>query len=198
MHFGQELAYTEYGEGERTTVLLHGLLLSQRMHQPLARALAPRGTRVITLDLLGHGRSDRPVEMQSYSMSFFGEQVIALLDHLDVDQAVVAGTSLGANVTLEAAAIAPERLRGMVIEMPVLDGAMIACGVAFLPMLLAMRYGRPVMRAVQAAANAIPRGTPPFLIDVGLDTIPQDRSGEGRGREGGRSRGAPDPLQKKY
>jgi hypothetical protein len=56
----------------------------------------------------------------------------------------------------------------MVIEMPVLDGAMIACGVAFLPMLLAMRYGRPAMRAVQAAANAIPRHVPPFLIDIGL------------------------------
>ena len=38
------------------------------------------------------------------------------------------GTSLGANTTLEAAAIAPERLRGMVIEMPVLDGALVACG----------------------------------------------------------------------
>jgi pimeloyl-ACP methyl ester carboxylesterase len=62
----------------------------------------------------------------------------------------------------------------MVIEMPVLDGAMIACGVAFLPLLLSLRYGGPLMRAVQAAANAIPRGAPPFLIDIGLDTIRQD------------------------
>ena len=183
-HLGQRLSYSEFGEGERTTVLLHGLLLSQRMHEPLARSLARRGNRVITLDLLGHGTSDRPEEMVNYSMSIFGEQVIALLDHLEIDQAVVGGTSLGANVTLEAAAVAPDRLRAMVIEMPVLDGAMIACGVAFLPMLLAMRYGRPVMRVVQAAANAIPRKLPPFLIDIGLDTVRQDPAPSGAVLEG--------------
>jgi pimeloyl-ACP methyl ester carboxylesterase len=97
---------------------------------------------------------------------------------------VVLGTSLGANSTLEAAVLAPERMRGMVIEMPVLDGALVACGVAFLPMLLAMRYGGPVMRLVQAGANAIPRGTPPFLIDVGLDTIRQDPRPSGAVLEG--------------
>ena len=106
-HEGHRLAYTVYGEGPRTTVLLHGLLLSQKMHRPLARALAREGNRVVTLDLLGHGRSDRPRDMAAYSMPFFGEQVIALLDHLEVDEAVVAGTSLGANTTLEAAAAAP-------------------------------------------------------------------------------------------
>ncbi len=174
VHLGHRLSYSEFGGGERTTVLLHGLLLSQRMHKPLARALADRGNRVVTLDLLGHGRSDRPPDMWRYSMPMFGEQVIALLDHLELDQAVVAGTSLGANVTLEAAAVAPERLRAMVIEMPVLDGAMIACGVAFLPLLLSLRYGRPAMKLVQAAANAIPRGTLPFLPDIGLDTLRQD------------------------
>jgi pimeloyl-ACP methyl ester carboxylesterase len=171
---GHRLSYSEFGDGDRTTVLLHGLLLSQRMHKPLARALAARGNRVVTLDLLGHGRSDRPPTMWAYSMPAFGEQTIALLDHLDLDQAVIAGTSLGANVTLEAAALAPERLRGMVIEMPVLDGAMIACGVAFLPLLLSLRYGGPLMRAVQAAANAIPRRVMPFLLDVALDTVRQD------------------------
>ncbi|HEV3000802.1 MAG TPA: alpha/beta hydrolase [Solirubrobacteraceae bacterium] len=184
VHLDHRLFYTEFGRGERTTVLLHGLLLSQRMHKPLARALAERGNRVVTLDLLGHGRSDRPPNMWQYSMPMFGEQVVALLDHLDVDQAVIAGTSLGANVTLEAAALAPERLRGMVVEMPVLDGAMIACGVAFLPLLLAMRYGGPLMRAVQLGARAIPRGAAPFLLDVGLDTIRQDPAPSGAVLEG--------------
>src|SRR5215208_2413901 len=97
---GRRLAYRAYGEGPRVTVLLHGLLLSQRMHEPLARSLAERGSRVVTLDLLGHGRSDRPLDAQSYSMTLFGEQVIALLDHLGVEEAVVLGTSLGANAAL--------------------------------------------------------------------------------------------------
>src|SRR3954447_5001711 len=108
-HEGNRLAYTVYGDGPRTTVLLHGLLLSQKMHRPLARALAREGNRVVTMDLLGHGRSDRPRDMAAYSMPFFGEQVIGLLDHLELDEAVLAGTSLGANTTPGGAARAPGR-----------------------------------------------------------------------------------------
>ena len=94
----RELAYRVYGEGPRATVLLHGLLLSQRMHEPLARALAEHGNRVVTLDLLGHGLSDRPPDMWRYSMGIFAHEVVGLLDHLGVEEAVVGGTSLGANV----------------------------------------------------------------------------------------------------
>src|SRR5207244_566926 len=97
-HDGHRLAYTVYGEGPRVCVLLPGLLFSQRMHVPLAHELAERGNRVVTLDLLGHGRSDRPDDMRQYSMPLFAEQTVGLLDHLGVEQAVVGGTSLGANV----------------------------------------------------------------------------------------------------
>ena len=174
VHSGRRLAYSEFGDGPRVVVLLHGLLLSQRMHAPLAEALADRGNRVITLDLLGHGDSERPRAMWEYSMALFAEQTVGLLDHLGVDQAVVMGTSLGANTALEVAALAPDRLRGMIIEMPVLDGALVACGAAFLPLLLALKYGTIGMRLVQLAARAIPRGELPFLLDVGLDTVRQD------------------------
>jgi pimeloyl-ACP methyl ester carboxylesterase len=44
----------------RNLVLMPGLLFPTRMHEPLATALADRGNRVITLDLLGHGESDQP------------------------------------------------------------------------------------------------------------------------------------------
>ena len=174
VHSGRRLAYSEFGDGPRVVVLLHGLLLSQRMHAPLAEALAARGNRVITLDLLGHGESERPRAMWEYSMTLFAEQTVGLLDHLGVDQAVVMGTSLGANTVLEVAALAPDRLRGMVVEMPVLDGALVACGAAFLPLLLALKYGTVGMRLVQMAARAVPRGELPFLLDVGLDTLRQD------------------------
>src|SRR5207302_8964715 len=91
------------------------------MDEPLARFLAERGERVVTLDPLGHGRSDRPRDMRKYSIAGFAADVVALLDHLDVDDAVVGGTSLGANITLELAAIAPLGVRGMMIEMPLLE-----------------------------------------------------------------------------
>jgi pimeloyl-ACP methyl ester carboxylesterase len=171
-HAGRRLAYTEYGDGPRTCVLLHGLLLNQKMHRPLARELARRGNRVVTLDLLGHGASDRPADMTAYGMTFFGEQVLGLLDHLGVEQAVVAGTSLGANTALETAALAPERVRGMVVEMPVLDNALLASAIAFTPLLIALTFGEPVMRLVALAARAVPTSQI-WAADVVLDAVRQ-------------------------
>src|SRR5947208_15470707 len=110
---GHKLAYTIHGRGSRTTLLMPGLLLSQKVQMPLARDLSSNGNRVVTFDFLGHGASDRPDDMGCYSMPAFARQAVALLDHLELEQAVVGGTSLGANVTLEVAALAPERLRGM-------------------------------------------------------------------------------------
>jgi pimeloyl-ACP methyl ester carboxylesterase len=172
VHGGHRLAYTVYGAGPRTSVLLHGLLLSQKMHRPLAKALARRGNRVITLDLLGHGQSDRPRDMSAYSMPFFGEQVIALLDHLELDEAVLAGTSLGANATLEAAAAHPDRVRGMVVEMPVLDNALLGCAIAFTPLMCALTFGEPVMKGVSWLTRRVPTGGV-WGAEILLDTVRQ-------------------------
>jgi pimeloyl-ACP methyl ester carboxylesterase len=173
-HEGHQLAYTEYGEGTRACVLVHGLLLNQEMHRPLAEELAARGNRVITLDLLGHGASDRPPDMWKYSMPFYGRQVVALLDHLELDEAVLLGTSLGANTALEVASQAPERLRGMVIEMPVLDNALLSSALAFTPLLVALTFGAPIYRAVAAVARRVPRRPVPLLGRIGLDAISLD------------------------
>jgi pimeloyl-ACP methyl ester carboxylesterase len=172
-HAGQKLAYEIHGEGSRNFVLLPGLLLPSRMHDPLARALAERGHRVITFDLLGHGASDRPRDMWRYSMPIFARQVVALLDHLELDEAVVGGTSLGANTTLEVASLAPTRLRGMVIEMPVLDNALLACAIAFTPMLIALTFGESITRPIAAALRAVPRVFGHYP-NIGLDWISQE------------------------
>ena len=66
-YHGHKLVYDEYGDGERVVVLLPAILFSRRMHQPLAQTLAERGYRVLCLDVLGHGDSDRPDEMWNYS-----------------------------------------------------------------------------------------------------------------------------------
>jgi pimeloyl-ACP methyl ester carboxylesterase len=176
---GQRLAYTTHGSGPRVTVLLHGLLFSQRMHETLARALADRGNRVVTLDLLGHGASDRPTDKWRYSMPAFGREVIALLDHLDEPEAVVMGTSLGANVALEVAAQAPERVRGMVAEMPVLDHALFGCALAFTPLMIALRFGERGMRGLAYAARRVPSRPLPWQVDILLDWIRQDPEASG-------------------
>ncbi len=171
---GQRIAYSIYGEGARTTVLLPGLLLSQRMQEPLAEELAARGNRVVLMDPLGHGASDRPRDMWRYSMTSFGRQVVGLLDHLEIEQAVVGGTSLGANVTLEVADAAPERLRGMLLEMPVLDNGLLGSALAFTPLLVALTFGEPIMQAVRQVARRVPRGPLPLVSEIMLDWVSQD------------------------
>ncbi len=195
-HDGQKIAYTEYGGGpaavvtasgrrrarsarsasaaDRPLILVHGLLLSQEMHRPLARALAARGNRVITIDLLGHGESDRPRDMWRYSMSIFGEQVVGLMDHLEIEQAVVMGTSLGANTALEIASVAPERLRGMVIEMPVLDNGLLPSALTFTPLLVALTFGEPLMKLLAWGTRAVPRRLLPHYGNVLLDLVRQE------------------------
>ena len=169
---GSRISYDEYGSGDRPLVLIHGLLMNRRMFDRLGPAMAERGNRVITVDLLGHGRSDRPADMSKYSMTFFARQVSALLDHLGLQQAVVGGTSLGANVSLELAYLQPERVKAMMIEMPVLDNALLSAAVIFTPMMVVLRFGEPVLKLVAAGARRIPRSNP--LLDLGLDWIRQD------------------------
>ena len=167
------MEYTEYGSGDSWVVLIHGQLMPRSMHQPLARTLAGAGFHVVTVDLLGHGRSDRPVDPMLYSMTAFGEQVIALLDHLGADQAVIGGTSLGSNVSLEVADIAPDRVRGLLLEMPVLDNALEAGLIAFAPLMFAARFVPVSVTALRAVTKLVPRGLVPFWTGVLLDTCNQ-------------------------
>jgi len=169
---GHRISYDEYGEGDRPLVLIHGLLMNRRMFERLGPEMAELGNRVIAVDLLGHGQSDRPAEMSNYSMTFFARQVEALLDHLDLEKAVVGGTSLGANTTLELAFLSPDRVRGMMIEMPVLDNALLAAAVIFTPIMIGLRFGEPLLRRLAAGARRIPRTNP--LLDLGLDLLRQD------------------------
>jgi pimeloyl-ACP methyl ester carboxylesterase len=170
---GNRLEYTEYGGGDRWVVLVHGQLMPRRMHQPLARALAGAGNHVVTVDLLGHGRSDRPADAQLYSMTAFAEQVVALLDELGIEAAVLGGTSLGANVALEVADLDPERVRGLLVEMPVLDNAVEAGILAFAPLLFVSRFVPAAVTGVRLLTRMVPRGLVPFWVGVGLDTLDQ-------------------------
>lgn len=167
------LEFTEYGSGDDWVVLLHGQLMPRTMMSPLARAMAGAGLHVVTLDLLGHGRSDRPEDPKEYSMTAFAEQVVALLDHLGVPRAVVGGTSLGANVSLEVAAIAPERVQGLLLEMPVLDNAVEAGILAFGSLLFVARYAPVAVHATRWATRLVPRRVAPLWAEVLLDTLGQ-------------------------
>lgn len=169
---GRRIAYREYGSGPRVFVLTHGLLMDGRMYSRIAPTIAARGHRVIAIDMLGHGASDQPHEMTAYSMPQFGRDVIALLDHLDVREAVIGGTSLGANIALEVAVAAPTRVSALVLEMPVLENALPAAAAAFVPLALALRISHRMMGVVAAVTRRIPRTH--YLIDLMIDFVRRD------------------------
>jgi pimeloyl-ACP methyl ester carboxylesterase len=170
---GYRLEYTEYGAGDRWVVLLHGQLMTRSMHQPLARVLAGEGMHVVALDLLGHGRSDRPLDTEVHSMDAFGEQVVALLDHLGAAEAVLGGASLGSNVSLQVADTAPERVRGLLLEMPVLDNALEAALIAFGPLIFVARFMPMSVVMTRQLSKLVPRSVVPFWTGVTLDFLDQ-------------------------
>ena len=167
------LEYTEFGSGDRWVVLLPGQLMPRTMHAPLARILASQGNHVVTLDPLGHGRSDRPEDPRGLSTTAVAEQTIALLDHLGAETAVIGGTSLGANISLEVAVLAPERVQGLLLEMPVLDNAVEAGILAFAPLLFAGRFAPVLVWGLATTSRLVPRGPMPHWVRVVLETMEQ-------------------------
>ena len=156
---GLQIHYEVYGTGPNVLVFMHGILLDSQMNRRLATDLAAAGHRVILLDLPGHGRSDKPRHASAHRIDSYAHYVVALLDELGIDEAVIGGVSLGANVSLQVAAQAPERVRGLLIEMPVLEWAVPGAALVFLPMLLGVHYAAPLARAVAWLARRLPRTT---------------------------------------
>jgi pimeloyl-ACP methyl ester carboxylesterase len=155
-HEGTKLYYEVHGTGPRTLVFLHGVLLDARMNRRLAGDLAERGYRVVLLDLPGHGRSEKPRHASAHRMDSYARCVVTLLDELDLQEAVVGGVSLGADVSLQLAVQAPERVSGLVLEMPVLEWAVPAAALVFLPLLLGVHYAAPAARALARVVRRIP------------------------------------------
>ncbi|MDR5708824.1 MAG: alpha/beta hydrolase [Armatimonadota bacterium] len=93
-------------------LLLHGFPLSSEIWSPLRDVLASR-CRVVTPDLRGFGRSDKPEG--PYTMESLAEDVLGLADTLGLDRFVLGGHSMGGYVAFRVAARAPGRLVGLIL-----------------------------------------------------------------------------------
>ncbi len=108
---GLELYYEIHGSGA-PMVLLHGAFGAVPMWGAILDGLAAE-RQVIAVELQGHGRtadSDRP-----FSYEQFADDIAAVLDHLGIAQADVAGHSMGANTALQVAIRHPDRVRSLVL-----------------------------------------------------------------------------------
>lgn len=105
----QHLAYADHGEGADALVFLHGGGLDHRMWAPQVAAFDDH--RVIAPDARAHGESSTPTG--PYRLV---DDVLALLDGLGIEQAVVVGLSMGAGTAVDLAIEYPERVRGVVVS----------------------------------------------------------------------------------
>jgi pimeloyl-ACP methyl ester carboxylesterase len=114
---GLRVHYKSLGEGKTTLVLIHGWTGDMNAWRYQVKALAGKG-RLILIDLPGHGKSDKP-EVK-YTMDRFAKAVDAVLADAGVDQAVLAGHSMGTPVAREYYRHHPKKVRALVV----VDGAL--------------------------------------------------------------------------
>lgn len=116
-HGAVEIAFLDEGEGA-PIVLIHGFASSKEVNwvQPgWVATLTHAGRRVIALDNRGHGQSSKLYDPAEYHTSRMAEDVVALMDHLNIDQADVMGYSMGARIAAYLALDHTARVRSGVL-----------------------------------------------------------------------------------
>ncbi len=102
-------------------VFQHGL--GGDVNQPLGLYRPAAGIRLIAFDMRGHGQTYPLGDVEKLSMATLADDLLALLDYLQIDQAIVGGISLGSAVAASVALRFPDRVRALVLSRPAwLDG----------------------------------------------------------------------------
>src|SRR6059058_6115784 len=112
-----EMAYRDEGEGD-PIVLVHGFASSKNVnwvYPTWVSDLRKDGRRVIALDNRGHGDSEKLYDSADYEIAIMAGDVIALLDHLQIERADIMGYSLGSRMTAILAREQPQRLRSAIL-----------------------------------------------------------------------------------
>lgn len=111
---GVDIHYEMHGAGP-TVLLSHGYSASSAMWRANVPALVEAGHRVVTWDMRGHGQSASPDDPALYSDALTVADMDALLDVADVEQAVIAGMSLGGYMSLAYRLAHPDRVRALAL-----------------------------------------------------------------------------------
>ncbi len=112
------MRYVELNEtGATTVVFLHGLGSYLKFWRSQLDATAAKGYRVIAIDQLGFGKSDKPATFP-YTTESFGENVIELLDLLHIEKAILVGHSMGGQTAMSTAIRYPDRVSALALVSP--------------------------------------------------------------------------------
>jgi pimeloyl-ACP methyl ester carboxylesterase len=119
---GISLSGEESGAGT-PVVLLHGLTATRRYVVMGSTELQRSGHRVVAYDARGHGRSDPAPAPDAYTYRHLAADLIAVLDALQIQRALIAGASMGAHTALALALSHPERVAALALVTPAYDPA---------------------------------------------------------------------------
>lgn len=113
VHLGQrQVSYRDTGGNGTPLLLAHGFFLDASIWDAVAAELGPEW-RVIGWDTPGHGGS--PVPDEPFGEWDLASEALALLDHLNIDTAVLGGLSQGGWLALRVALLAPNRVQGLLL-----------------------------------------------------------------------------------
>jgi pimeloyl-ACP methyl ester carboxylesterase len=114
---GIRLHVAEQGEGP-LVILCHGFPECWYSWRHQLSALAKAGFRAVAPDLRGYGRSDRPEEVEKYTILHDIGDIMGLVDAFGAKQAVIAGHDIGAAIAWQAALLRPDRFRAVIALSP--------------------------------------------------------------------------------
>jgi len=137
---GINVHYKKWGEGKPTFILLHGFGASLFSWREVVEPLSKFGT-VIAYDRPAFGLTERPLEWEGespYSPQAQTDLVIALMDELDIEKAILVGNSAGGTISMQAALQHPERVQALIL----VDAAVYAGGGA-------PSWVRPILKTPQ-------------------------------------------------
>ena len=117
---GLKLYAKSYGPDDApvTALCMHGLTRNHKDFEPMINALLESGTNVrfIAVDVRGRGLSERDTNPVNYSPAIYAQDMIALLDHLEVETVKLVGTSMGGLISMVLMTMIPHRIEGVVLN----------------------------------------------------------------------------------
>ncbi|MGB0551265.1 MAG: alpha/beta fold hydrolase [Alphaproteobacteria bacterium] len=109
-----KLYYEDEGKGP-AILMTHGFVASTGMWDSQVEAFKDR-FRLIRWDMRGHGRTECPNDQSAYGQDITVADMVAILDHLEIDKAIIVGHSLGGFMSLRLNVMHPDRVSALVLQ----------------------------------------------------------------------------------
>jgi len=107
--------FNSFEQKKNTVLMLHGFTGKLDDWREIHGSLNPN-FNYIGIDLVGHGKSDSPVNVDKYNPQALSKQINDILVNLSIEQAIIFGYSMGGRAALNFAINHPNKIRGLILE----------------------------------------------------------------------------------